>query len=267
MALEGLRQGREYLVESSNKGVPRWTPFISWKNGDTKTIAFITSADEVAKIRLHNFVKIPADNEKGFTWDSFMCRKDPAWAEESGNQCQLCDIIGHKAQERHVAIAVELEPVGNAKSKQFRVRTVEREREDGSKVEYPQWGLVAQAFGNFYNYFTTFAEREGDIVGHVFDVTRKGADTQTAYPVFPISNAEVVDLDQYDIPTLVDVLGEMGSQEKYDEKLNGVEPGSQEQDYDNSFAPEEASTEGNGRSRTRFEELKAGLQTAGSRRY
>lgn len=266
MALAGLRQGREHLVQSSAGGRGRWTPFISWEDGDTKTIAFLTSADEIAKVKFHNYVKVPADNQRGFNYSAFMCRKDPAWAEESGNTCQLCDVIGHKPTERHVALAVELEPVGDQKSKEFVVRTRLHKREDGTEVEYPQYGLVAQAFGNFYNYFSTYAEREGDITGVVFDIARKGNDTKTAYPVFVINNATISGLEDHEFPTLEEVLTDMGSQEKYDRDLNGVEPGSQEQKYVDSYAPEEATSSGNERSRTKFEELKSSLNS-GTKRY
>lgn len=257
MALTGLRQGREYLKETQRKG--RWTPFIYWKDKQTKTITFLSSADEVAQVLMHTYVKIPADNEAGFIPENFMCRKDPAWAEESGNYCQLCDEIGHKPTVRHVAVGVELEPVGGEKSKQFRVVTVKRDREDGTTVEYPKWGLIVQAYNNFFNYFSTFAEREGDIVGHVFDVARKGNDTKTAYPVFPIANAEIQGLEDVEAPSVLEIMNDMGSQEKYDRLLGSVEAGSQDQ-FEESFAPEEASTEGNEQARTKFEQLRNALQ-------
>jgi hypothetical protein len=147
VGLKGLRQGPAYLVENKGGGGRKWTPRISWKDGETKTIAFLTPADEIAKIKVHEFAKVPdPDAKDGFRWANLMCRKDPAWIEESGNKCAACDILGHKAKERQVAVAVELESVGGAKSKQFKVRTISRDRDDGTKVEYPQYGLVSQGY-------------------------------------------------------------------------------------------------------------------------
>jgi len=62
MALSGLRQGPRYLKPSSGKS---YTKYISWKDGDAKTIAFLTPAEEFAKVRLHNFVKVEDDLRVG----------------------------------------------------------------------------------------------------------------------------------------------------------------------------------------------------------
>lgn len=229
MALAGLRKGSQYMNESSGK----WTQFISWKDGDVKTVAFVTPMEEVPKVRIHNFVKIPDESERGFRYATFMCRKDPAWRVESGDTCPLCDVIHHEPIERHVAIAVELDPIresGTKKVKELHVKTREVERDDGSKASYPQWGLVIQSDRNFWGYFMAFAERMGNINDVAFDVLRQGGDQNTKYPVFPIQEAplpqQLEDLKK-EIPTLEGLLEEMGSLKKYEAELQGVEPDSQ----------------------------------------
>lgn len=251
MALAGLRKGTAYMTETKSGG-GRWTPIFRWQDGDTKTLTFVTPAEEIAKIKVHEWVKVFDNSEKGFHWTHLMCRKDPAWSEESGNTCELCDVIGHKPKERHAAVAVELETIGGAKSKSFKVRTREFTRQDGTTAEYPQWGLVLQAFGNFYSYFSALAEREGDITGYVFDIARKGSDAKTAYPVFPIANAEF-SLADVEIPSLEELLERIGSSEAYARELDGVEPGSQTEFSDDTQDATPAPA------RTKFEELRESL--------
>jgi hypothetical protein len=261
VGLKGLRQGTEYLVENKGGGGNRrWTPRISWKDKETKTITFLTPADEIAKIKVHEFIKVPdAEAKDGFRWANLMCRKDPAWQEESGNKCAACDILGHKAKERQVAVAVELESVGGAKSKQFKVRTRSVDREDGTKVEYPIYGLVYQGYKNFYAWFAAHAEREGELTGFVFDVTRKGNDETTNYPVFTVHNAEV-DFGEFEFPTLLELVEEFGSQEAYDRELGDIDPGSAtlSQGY-NADEQEETTNEPPSRGKTKFEELRESL--------
>lgn len=251
MALAGLRTGTENMKTTGGAG--RFTPFISWSDGDAKTIAFLTPAEQIAKVKIHNFVKIPDDSQKGFHWATFMCRKDPAWAEESGNQCILCDTVGHKPKEQNVGIAVEL----NAITKPGSAMVVGLEpviktftRQDGTEGSTPQWGLVIQSFGNFWNYFYARAKKYGEIVGVAYDISRVGNDKTTTYVIDALNNIEVPDLSEYNIPELADVLESMGSAEKYASELgDGTEVEISE--YDKPESSEDLETE--------FSKLKADL--------
>lgn len=257
MALAGLRQGQAHLKPAQGG---KFQPYISWKDGDAKTIAFTTPADEIAKIRIHNFVKIPDDSERGYHFETFMCRKDPAWAEESGNKCKLCDIIGHKAKEQHVAIAVELDPIikpGTSQISELRPLVRKFKRQDGTEGEAVQWGLVIQGFKNFFNYFAAYQSKFGDITNVAFDVTRMGSDQTTSYPVIPVQTVPLPDLSSYDIPLLVDVLENLGSEEKYARDLHGAEEIDQSSQFDTTISgPEEQQS---GHVRSKFEELKSSL--------
>lgn len=259
MGLSGLRQGPAYLKPSSGGG--KFTPYISWSDGDAKTILFCSTVDEIAKVRIHNFVKVKSDNDRGFNYETFMCRKDPAWVEESSGECYLCDVLGHKAQERHCAIAVELDvqmkpnqPV--VQSASVALKTFKRD--DGTEVNYPQWGLIIQGYKNFFNYFTAFGAKYGSINQTMFDVSRVGGDEHTSYPIVALAGTDIPDLSPYEdqIPTLVEVLEKLGSKEKYDSQLIGAEEIEQTPDF---------TTQETGASlRTKFDELKETLPLDGS---
>lgn len=259
MALAGLRQGAQHLKPSSGGG-GRYTSYLSWSDGEAKTILFTTPFEEVAKIKIHNFVKIPDDSkEKGFRNGTFMCRKDPAWLSESNGECYLCDVVGHKAVEKHVAIAVELEAVtkpGTTAIEELRVLTRSFTREDGTVVEYPQWGIIMQGFKNFFNYFSAFASKYGNINETAFDVTRIGGDEMTTYPIMAVPSP-IPDLTpfQENIPTLVDVLEKMGSKEKYDTELVGADKFDQSSPYGNKSETKAADS----KVHSKFEELQASL--------
>lgn len=220
MALAGVRQGTAALKPSGGGG--KFVPFISWSDGDAKTVTFLTPADQIAKIKIHNFVKIPDDSQKGFHWDTFMCRKDPAWLEESEGQCPLCDVVGHKPKDQNVAIAVELTPLVKPGTSFVTglepvIRTFKKQ--DGTEGTAVQWGLVIQSFGNFFNYFAARAKKYGDITGIAYDISRIGNDKNTAYVIDALNNIELPNLTEYQIPTLLEVLESIGSAEKYERDL------------------------------------------------
>lgn len=224
MALEGLRKGTEEIRKSAeSSGGGRFTPFIGWKDGDVKLIHFLTAAEDIPKVKLHTFVEIPTDD--GTRYDSFVCRKDPAFREESGNTCKLCDEIGHVATEKFMALAVELEAIKDGK-KIKAVSAAMRKFEDreGNEREVPQIGVVIQGAKNFFSYLSAFDERE-DLSDASFEVQREGASTDTKYHFFPIG--AVPDLSDLEVPTLESIIERMGSEEKYATDLEGVLPGSQ----------------------------------------
>lgn len=229
--MANFRKGTALIKEAaeSKGGVSRFTPNIYWKDGDVKTIAFRTPADDIPKIRIHQAVRIPDDNmERGYRYDNFLCRKDPSMIEESGGHCPLCDDIGHAASERFVALAVELEPVTQGKrTSALNVKYSKFERKDGTEVEIPRWGLVVQASKNFFAWLGAYDETKGDITEKAFEVQRQGGSKDTKYFFFP-EDAPLPDFSPIEdqLPDLEDLLEQMGSDEKY-AQLDGVEPGSQ----------------------------------------
>jgi hypothetical protein len=266
MAAE-FRKGTKLIKEAaeSKGGKRRFTPNIYWKADDSRYVVFLTGAEEIPQVKLHAAVRVPNDSERGYSMENYLCRKDPALVEESGGQCELCDRIGHTPTVRHVALAVEVEPAEkNGKEvTAFKIKYNIVKRDDGTEVEYPQWGLVAQAAGNFFSWLAAFDENKGDIRKRVFEIQREGGGTQTKYHFF-MEVAPVPDLSSLDevIPELTDLLEEMASDEKY-AKLSTVEAGSQPTfgESDNkatSTSPDR---------KTKFDEMKDKLAATGVSAY
>jgi hypothetical protein len=211
MALK-LRTGAENLTKPDKVG--GFTPFISWKDGDRKFLAFITPAAEIPKVKIHNFVKVPTGNdEKPFRWGTFMCRKDPAWIDESGGECLLCE-KGLKSREIYAALAVELEPEFEGKKV---VGLAPKFYEGSDGKQYPQVGLILQGKKNFFGWLGAYNEQREDITKVSFDILRQGATKDdTKYLFFDISQRpDLTHLEEF-FPDLPELMEDMGSQETYD---------------------------------------------------
>jgi hypothetical protein len=256
MATKEFRKGTNLIkATADNKGGKRrFTKSIYWKNGDVRTIVFVTAANEIPKVRLHTFVQVPDDRlESGFRYETLLCKKDPSMVEESGGACELCDRVGHDATEKFAALAIELEAVKEGKRvKELKVKYDTVKREDGTEVEYPRWGLVTQGAKNFFSYFAAYDDAAGDIRDVAWEITRDGDSIGTKYHAFEVK-AALPDLSEVieNIPELDDLLEEMGSDEKY-EQIKEVQAGSQP-----SFGNRQATDDGASPSRkSEFEKIK-----------
>lgn len=266
MALAGLRKGTDEIRKSaeSGGGGNKFTSFIGWKDGDTKLVYFLTPAEEIPKLKVHSFVEIPTDD--GVRYDTLVCRKDPAFREESGNTCDLCDRVGHAATEKFVALAVELEP-STRKGKVITGVTPAMRKfttRDDEEREVPQIGLVIQASRNFFAPYVAWDGRV-DLEETSFEVQREGASTDTKYYFFPV-NAHP-DLSDIEVPSLEDVIERMGSEEKY-ESVAVLAPGSQKQwgknDNKKNASKSDSTSTGSDSLREQFERIKSevGAKTA-----
>jgi hypothetical protein len=161
-------------------------PFISWRPGGVRWLYFLTPLEEIAQVRLHSYVRQLREGHE--RWLTFMCRKDPAWLPESGGSCDLCDRIGHLARERFVALAVELEAEHKTLAKGVLgrkiVRVFPRTREvldeEGTKVNQPRIGLVAQAAYNFFRPLAALHLTD-PLEEHTFEILREGKGKQTRF--------------------------------------------------------------------------------------
>lgn len=264
-----FRKGVEEIKRDAERkpGKRKWTPSIYWKTGDIKTIAFLTSADEAPKVRLHQMVKVPDDTRtSGVRYETVICKKDPAMVEDFNGECPLCDKVGHGAAERYVALAIELEPTREGKrTKSLAVKTNAAEDKDGNTVDYPQWGLVIQASSNFFSYFAAYHESTGDIRDVAWEIHREGSSSKTKYHPFIVMNgtnavplpdlSEIVD----SIPSLDDLLEEMASPEKYAE-LEALPAGSQPSFGNDSKAPTDDGLMPSGNRETEFAKIRAEVE-------
>lgn len=227
MAERKFQKGTALIKEAAERKSTsrRFTPNIFWRAGDVKTIAFLTPADEIPKVLLHQMVPIPDDRfDSGVRYENIVCKKDPSMVEEFGGACELCDTLKHQPAERFVALAVELDPVKDGKKvTALRVKTNRGKNKDGVEQDYPQWGIVIQAAKNFFSYFGAYGDNGGDIREVAWEIQREGASTDTKYHPFIVMNGPnavpLPDLSKIvdDIPTLDDLLENMASDAKYAE--------------------------------------------------
>lgn len=223
MALANLRKGTDEITRSAeSSGGSKFTPFIGWKDGDTKLVYFLTEPQEIPKLKLHSFVEFPTDD--GVRYDTLVCRKDPAFREEYGGECELCDRVGMASTEKFVALAIELEPVKSGKTiKDVRVAMRQFKDREGNDREVPQIGLVIQASRNFFAPYVAWESRK-DLTETSFEVERQGASTDTKYFFFPVDSKP--DLSEVEVPSLEEIIERLGSDEKY-EDVAELQPGSQ----------------------------------------
>lgn len=230
-----FRTGTDLIKQSATgSGKRRFTPNIYWKAGDIRVIAWLTAAGDIPKVRLHQMVRIPDDTrDSGFRYETFVCKKDPSMVDEFGGACELCDVVGHEASEKFVALAVELDLVKEGKkNKELSVKVDTVKKDDGSEQDYPRWGIVIQASKNFFSYFAAYDENSGDIREVAWEIHREGGSTDTKYHPFVVMNGPnalpLPDLSEVakDIPAVTDILESMATPEKY-EQAKDLEPGSQ----------------------------------------
>jgi hypothetical protein len=198
--------------------------------------------------------------QSGFRYVDFLCRKDPSMTDETGGYCELCDRVGADASEKFVALAVELDVVKDGK--RVTAVTVAEDtwvdKETGEDRSKPRWGLVIQAAKNFYSYFAAYHENTGDIREVPWEIYREGAGTDTKYHSFELK-AQLPDLSQLDIPSLMELLEEMGSDEKYSE-VEKLSPGSQKS-FGNSNKPQtDSGVIPDGNRESEFERVKRELE-------
>ncbi len=210
-------------AESKGGGKRMFTPSIYWKAGEVRTVAFVTEADEIPKVRLHKMVNFTDDSRpNGVRYETFVCRKDPSMVEDFNGECELCDRVGHEASVSFVALAVELETVKEGrKVKEVNVKFDEARNKDGEEVKYPRWGLVIQAPKNFFSYYAAYHEATGPITEVAWEIHREGGGTDTKYHPFVVMNgtsaAALPDLSDVldNISTLDELLEEMSTEDKY----------------------------------------------------
>lgn len=222
-----FQKGTALIKEAAERkpGSRRFTPNIFWRAGDVRTIAFLTSADEIPKVLLHQMVPIPDDRfDSGVRYENIVCKKDPSMVEEFGGACELCDTLKHQPAERFMALAIDLDPIKDGKKVTgLRVKTNRAKNKDGVETDYPQWGIVIQASKNFFSYFGAYAENGGDIREVAWEIQREGKSTDTKYHPFIVMNGPnavpLPDLSKIvdDIPSLDELLENMASDEKYAE--------------------------------------------------
>jgi len=216
------------------------TKFLSWGDQESRVVRFLTSADDIIFVDIHEFVQ-SHDGKKR----SYVCR------ETFSSECELCNRpLGSKQppetmrREVGYGVVVVREPkftkdpetgrnvrvmAGPEENPypEHRDAVVEYE-DDGKPAKAPYvaiinqgirfWGQIAVHSSRLDNQGLSLTDRD-------FEIIRMGKGTQTTYSVIPAYGVAINDLGKYN-PYLPDVEGlirRMGSQEYYDRYLHGVE--------------------------------------------
>jgi len=191
-----MAEAQESQNRSGSNPYPAFCPEIKWTDDrEEKYIAFLNRPEDIPTVALHTFVPVGTATSKAgkeYTkYESFIDRKDPGIGEDKDD---LTDRLGHRAQQRSIAVAVELEPtyvtVNNRKRPngfQVKTETYTRKTEDGGteEVEAPVIGLVVQSPRNFFGWVGSFHESTAPIEETPLQVLRRGKDAGTAYDFTP----------------------------------------------------------------------------------
>lgn len=220
-----MQDSQESKGGKGNNPYPAFCPQILWRDDrEEKFVVFLNRPEDIPTVALHTFVPVGEWPSGKTRYDEFIDRTDPGVGEDSDD---LTDRLGHRAQQRSLAVAVELEATyttvgGRKRPTGFSVKTetYTRKTEDGGteEVEAPLLGLIVQSPRNFFGWVGSFHESTAPIEETPLQVVRRGKDASTAYDFTPF-------LDQpIDYSNLFDLL-ENVSYLRGEENLYTGEPG------------------------------------------
>jgi hypothetical protein len=249
---------------------------ILWKTDkESRYLAFLTAIEDVPKLAIHFF-------QAANGWRTFVCRRNEIYEDESNGECAICEMAERdledgdkkesrfKANWKHFAIAVELEPIeervnGKKQITGFELKMETYENKAGEEVTVPVFGLVSQALTNFWTPLSVMVDRKGDLTEQVIEVVRSGGKkSKVSYNFFDYPGREQVDvlLEEYEdrIPSLIDWITEKGSKEHYDRELDGFDPEAEEDEGEQS-ASTDSQDDSTQKSQSKFDELKSQLES------
>ena len=225
MALKkGMAAVRESIERSQKSSGPKTyteTNWFYWRAGETKALRFLTDANDIYVVPVHENVKAVDGKNK-----TFVCRS----AFEA--TCELC---AAKVYRRDVGygVAVLREEVyeevnGERKFTGYRDVTSSYDAViDGRTVQKkkPYVGIVSQGMRNFWNQIAVINEKFGSLRYREIEITRTGAGTDTTYMAIALPEKPIEGMsDRYAkfIPDVESFLNRIGSQEYYDAQLHGI---------------------------------------------
>jgi len=225
MALKkGMEAVRESIERSQRSSGPKSyteTNWFYWRAGETKALRFLTDANDIFVVPVHENVKAVDGKNK-----TFVCRS------AFDASCELC---AAKVYRRDVGygIAVLREEVyeevdGQRKLTGYRDVTNTYETVvDGKAVtkRKPWVGIVSQGMRNFWNQIAVINEKFGSLRDREIEVMRTGAGTDTTYMAIAMQEKPIEGMaDRYSkfVPDVEGFLNRIGSQEYYDAQLHGI---------------------------------------------
>ena len=225
MALKkGMAAVRESIERSQRSSGPKTyteTNWFYWRAGETKALRFLTDANDIYVVPVHENVKAVDGKNK-----TFVCRS------AFDATCELC---AQKVYRRDVGYGVAAlreevyeEVDGVRKLNGYRdVTSTYDAVVDGRTVtkKKPWVGIVSQGMRNFWNQIAVINEKFGSLRDREIEIMRTGAGTDTTYmaialPEKPIEGIE----DRYAkfVPDVESFLNRIGSEEYYNAQLHGI---------------------------------------------
>jgi len=230
MALKkGMAAVRESIERSQRSSGPKTyteTNWFYWKAGDNKALRFLTDANDIYVVPVHENVPTHNGMKK-----SFVCRS------VFDAPCELCargkDQPGSYRRDVGYGVAVAREEVyemvdGERKLTGYRdVTTTYETVVDGKTVtkKKPWVGIVSQGMRNFWNQIAVISEKYGSLRDREIEIQRMGTGTDTTYMAFALPEKPIEGIDErYSkfVPDVEAFLNRIGSQEYYDAQLRGV---------------------------------------------
>ena len=223
--MEAVKESLERSQRSASQSATTFTEtnWFYWKAGETKAIRFLTDANDIFVVPVHE--NVPVHDGKNKT---FVCRK------AFDSTCELCD---NKVYRRDVGYGVAVlreevyeEVEGQKKLTGYRDVTTNYEVEESGKTvlkKKPYVGIVSQGMRNFWNQIAVISEKYGSLRDREIEVMRQGAGTDTTYMAFALDKKEIENIEtRYSkfVPDIEAFLNRIGSQEYYDAQLRGIKP-------------------------------------------
>ena len=225
MALKkGMAAVKESLEKSQNRGNTKdyvETNWFYWKGGETKAVRFLTDANDIFVVPVHE--SVPTHDGKTKT---FVCRS---------TFDAVCELCTEKVYRRDVGygIAVLREEVyeevdGAKKVTGYRDVTASYETEENGKTvtkKKPYVGIVSQGMRNFWNQIAVISEKYGSLKDREIEIIRQGAGTDTTYMAFALDAKPIENIDtRYSkfAPDIEGFLNRIGSEDYYAAQLHGI---------------------------------------------
>jgi len=232
MALQkGMAAVKASIERSQQSNGPKTydqTNWFYWTAGESKALRFLTDADDIFVVPVHE--QVPTHDGKKTT---FVCRTI------FDASCELCarekGTPGAYRRDVGYGVAVLREEVKvDGKTTGYRDVTSEyTETVDGKVVtkKKPYVGIVAQGMRNFWNQIAVISEKYGSLRDREIEILRQGQGTDTTYMAFALPEKVITDKDgnpnmdsRYEkfVPDVEAYLKRIGSAEYYDAKLRGI---------------------------------------------
>ena len=246
---KGMAAVRESIERSQKSSTPKTyteTNWFYWRAGETKALRFLTDANDIYVVPVHENVPTYDGKTKSFVCRTVFDAPCELCARGKGNPGSYRRDVGY-------GIAVLREEVRDENGKLTGYRDATSTYEtvvDGKTVtkKKPYVGVVSQGMRNFWNQIAVINEKFGSLRDREIEILRTGKGTDTTYMAIALPEKPIEGMtDRYSkfVPDIESFLNRIGSQEYYDAHLHGVkkeEPSTKSEsfsDADEEYAEDE----------------------------